>query len=181
MNLESVLTKKIQSEPTAIQRDLSINLERMLTQSALTEMEALFTLAATASSVGADDLVQFAEMELRRRDATAAQIQEAREAAAMMGMLNTYYRFKHMVTHNNPDAESRYQQAGLRMTSLARSALGKAQFEMIAFAVSVLNGCESCIRSHEKSLIHEGADATKIHDLARLAAVVKAWGTLSIL
>jgi len=72
-----------------------------------------------------------------------------------------------------------YRIAGLRMTSLARPSLGKERFEMLAFAVSVLNGCESCIRSHEEVLRNAGLSADKIHDLARLASVVKALRTLS--
>ena len=59
------------------------------------------------------------------------------------------------------------------MTSLARPALGKERFEMLAFAVSVLNGCESCVRAHEKVLRDAGLTADKVHDLARLASVVK--------
>jgi AhpD family alkylhydroperoxidase len=43
---------------------------------------------------------------------------------------------------------------------------------MLAFVVSVLNGCETCTRSHEKALKDGGATAEKIHELARLAAVV---------
>jgi AhpD family alkylhydroperoxidase len=44
---------------------------------------------------------------------------------------------------------------------------------MLAFVISVLNGCETCARSHEKALKDGGASAEKIHELARLAAVVK--------
>jgi alkyl hydroperoxide reductase subunit D len=44
---------------------------------------------------------------------------------------------------------------------------------MLAFAVSVLNGCQSCICSHEQVLKENGVTSDKIHDLAKLAAVVK--------
>ncbi|MGH9857599.1 MAG: carboxymuconolactone decarboxylase family protein, partial [Acidobacteriota bacterium] len=54
------------------------------------------------------------------------------------------------------------------MAALARPVLGKERFEMLAFALSVLNGCESCIRSHEQVLRNAGL-ADKLHDLARLA------------
>jgi alkyl hydroperoxide reductase subunit D len=50
---------------------------------------------------------------------------------------------------------------------------------MLAFAVSVLNGCESCIRSHEKVLREAGVSVDQVHDLARLAAVVKGLHALS--
>jgi lipoyl-dependent peroxiredoxin subunit D len=104
---------------------------------------------------------------------SSEQIREAAESSAIMAMLNTYYRFKHMVAK-----EEDYRVAGLRMTSLARPVLGKEKFEMLAFAISVLNGCESCIRSHEEVLRKAGISIDKVHDLARLAAVVKALKTL---
>jgi lipoyl-dependent peroxiredoxin subunit D len=49
----------------------------------------------------------------------------------------------------------------------------KTRFEMLAFTVSVVNGCENCIKSHELVLRQAELAADKIHDLARLAAVVK--------
>jgi alkyl hydroperoxide reductase subunit D len=82
-------------------------------------------------------------------------------------MLNVYYRFRHFL--GSPDE---YRIAALRMTALARPAIGKEKFEMLAFAVSVLNGCESCTKAHEKALRDAGIGTDKIHDLARLAAVV---------
>ena len=57
--------------------------------------------------------------------------------------------------------------------------LGKEKFEMLAFAVSVVNGCESCVVSHENVLRAAELSAEKIHDLARMASVVRALKTLS--
>ena len=42
------------------------------------------------------------------------------------------------------------------MTALARPLIGKERFEMLSFAVSVLNGCEACTRAHEKALKDAG-------------------------
>jgi alkyl hydroperoxide reductase subunit D len=97
------------------------------------------------------------------------------ESAAIMGMLNTYYKFRSFIKERAED----YRTAGLRMTALARPALGKVPFEMLAFAVSVLNGCETCVVSHEKVLREAETNVEKIHDLARLAATVKAIQVLS--
>jgi alkyl hydroperoxide reductase subunit D len=65
------------------------------------------------------------------------------------------------------------------MTALARPLLGKERFEMLAFTVSVLNGCETCTRAHEKTLRDADVGVEKIHDLARLASIVRALKTLS--
>jgi lipoyl-dependent peroxiredoxin subunit D len=87
-------------------------------------------------------------------------------------MLNYYYRFRHMLSHGAPEKEDEYKTASLRMTSMARPALRKDLYEMLAFAVSVINGCENCVKAHEKVLREAGVSAEKIHDLARLASVV---------
>ena len=90
-----------------------------------------------------------------------------------MGMLNIYYRAKHMVKDNGWGA------AGLRMTSLAKPALGKQRFEMLAYAVSVLNGCETCVNAHAKVIQEGGANLDQVHDLTRLAAVLRGIQSLS--
>ncbi|MBI3898317.1 MAG: carboxymuconolactone decarboxylase family protein [Gammaproteobacteria bacterium] len=159
---------------TTIARDLKLNLKRLLEEGALTREEVLLALLATASSVQDALLIGFAREQLRQLELTPEQIQEAAESAAIMAMLNTYYRFRHMLGKDDD-----YRTAGLRMTSLSKPVLGKERFEMLAFAVSVLNGCENCIRSHEQVLRNAGVSADKIHDLARLAATVKGLGTLA--
>ncbi|MEQ1723526.1 MAG: carboxymuconolactone decarboxylase family protein, partial [Pseudobdellovibrio sp.] len=61
----------------------------------------------------------------------------------------------------------------LRMNSLSKPLNGKQNFEMMALAVSVVNGCPTCVSSHEKALTDLGVTRDKIHDLARLASVTK--------
>jgi alkyl hydroperoxide reductase subunit D len=51
---------------------------------------------------------------------------------------------------------------------------------MMAFTVSVLNGCQTCVVSHEKALTTLGVSRDKIHDLARLASVVKGLSGLNV-
>ena len=155
-------------------RDLKLNLAKAFEGSSLEESEAVLATVALAASAGERRLQVLAEERLRELDFTQEQIQEARASAALVGMLNMYYRFKHLLSHTDPTAMDRYKNAGLRMTALAKPALGKARYEMIAFAVSVLNGCEMCLVAHEKTLKAEGVGDDKIHDLARLAATV--WG-----
>lgn len=158
---------------SVIARDLKLNLGRLLNEGALTPEEAQLTLLATASATHAKVLSDFARAELTKLGIAAEQVKEAAETAAIMGMLNMYYRFKHMVGKADD-----YKAAGLRMTALAKPMLGKTRFEMLALAVSVLNGCENCIKAHEQVLRDSGISVDKIHDLARIAAVVKATSTL---
>jgi AhpD family alkylhydroperoxidase len=52
-------------------------------------------------------------------------------------------------------------------------ALGKEFFELISLAVSAVNGCEMCVRSHEQSLRALGASEERIFDAVRLASVME--------
>ena len=164
----------VDQKTSVIAKDLRLNLKRLIEQGTLTPQDAHLAILAVAAAVEYEPLKNYARHALAEFGFPAEQIAEAAESSAMMAMLNVYYRFRHMVGN-----EEDYRVAGLRMTALARPTLGKTRFEMLAFALSVLNGCESCIRSHEEVLRNEGFGTDKIHDLARLAAVVKALKTLS--
>jgi alkyl hydroperoxide reductase subunit D len=164
----------VEALQSPIAKDLRLNLRRILEEGALPKEEVYLAVLALAHSVEYATLKDFAITQLKEIGIAADQIQEAIESAAMMAMLNTYYRFRHMI-----GKEEEYRVAGLRMTALSRPVLGKERFEMLAFALSVLNGCESCIRSHEQVLRLAGLTADKIHDLARLASVVRGLKVLS--
>ncbi|MCM2322354.1 MAG: carboxymuconolactone decarboxylase family protein [Oligoflexia bacterium] len=166
------LEKAVAGGNTPVARDLRLNLRKILEDGALGREEGLLALLALSRAVEDRTLEGVAREELAALGVGLDLIQEAADSAAIMGMLNVYYRFRHMIGPNDPDAQD-YRSAGLRMTSLARPLLGKERFELLSFAVSVINGCESCIRSHERVLRDAGVEVEKIHDLARLAATVK--------
>jgi len=130
---------------STIAKDLKLNLKRVLQEGSLKSEDALLVLLAVAATVEHRALAEFARAGLQAQNFSPEQIGEAAESAAIMGMLNNYYRFRHIMGKDED-----YKTAGLRMTSLARPVLGKDKFEMLALAVSILNGCETCIRSHEK-------------------------------
>jgi alkyl hydroperoxide reductase subunit D len=179
-NLDGFLDQMLKGKSSAITKDLRLNLGRLLRDGALEPADRALTLLATATSVGSHELETFARSWLRELDITEEQVNEAAESAAMMGMLNMYYRFKHMVTEGQEQAfVDQYRSAGLRMNALAKPVLGKERFEMLALAVSVLGGCQTCISSHEKVLRDAGVEIAKIQDLARIAAVVRGVATLA--
>ncbi len=160
---------------TAVARDLKLNLKKLLGEASLSAEEAHLALLALGRSLADDRLITVAQEGLAGKDLSPEQLQEAEESAAIMGMLNVYYRFKHFLTDAQGEeaVQANYRMAGLRMNALAKPALGKERFEMLAFAVSVLNGCSQCVTSHEQALLKLGFSFEKIHDLARLAAVAK--------
>jgi alkyl hydroperoxide reductase subunit D len=164
----------LESHTGVIARDLKLNLTRLLQDGPLSPEEALLATLAISTSLDYGDMANYARQQLSQAGVSEDQIQEAAQSAALMGMLNTYYRFRHFV--GSPDE---YRVAGLRMTVLAKPVLGKQRFEMLAFAVSVINGCESCVRAHEKTLRDSGVSTEKVHDLAKLSAVLTALRTLT--
>jgi alkyl hydroperoxide reductase subunit D len=87
-----------------------------------------------------------------------------------MGMNNVYYRFRHMV------GKPGYSQmpARLRMQRIAQPATSKLDFELLCLAVSAINGCEACVKAHEKVVVEGGLTEEHVHDAVRIAAVVHA-------
>ena len=173
MDLSNQIDKLFENNETSVAKDLKINLSRLLSDSQLGKELALMTLLATARASDSQKLEDFASMALKELNISDEQIREAKESAAIMAMMNTYYRFKYML-----GKEEEYKAAGLRMTSLAKPVLGKENFEALALAVSIINGCANCIKAHEDVLIKHGYTVDKVHDLARIASVVKATATL---
>lgn len=171
--IDSFLEGKFPGKETAVYRDLSLNLKKVLDDSSpLEAKEKLINLAAIARSLHWKELEQFATSNMKELGLSDAEIEESFEAAAIMGMLNTYYKFKGFLSAEVL-ADPAFQRAGLRMNSLSKPVNGKAQFEMMAFSVSVVNGCPTCVSSHEKALGEVGVGRDKIHELARMASILK--------
>lgn len=170
--IDAFLQVSFGAKETAVYRDLSLNFKKLLEDSSLNPTESLMNLAAIARTLHWKDLENFSQTELKILDLSDAAIEECFEAAAIMGMLNTYYKFKGYLSADVL-SDTAYQRVGLRMNSLSKPLNGKEKFEMMAFTVSVVNACPACISSHEKALTDIGVTRDKIHDLARLAAVTK--------
>ncbi|MES2855183.1 MAG: carboxymuconolactone decarboxylase family protein [Bdellovibrionota bacterium] len=178
----SAIVEKLDSifadRSTSVAKDLKLNLRRMMEDSSLSPEEAALTTIAVAKSLSFDEFVEAGKSTATTLGLSPEIVQEAEDNAAIMGMLNVYYRFRHFIEHNDPSAKDDYGPAKLRMTALANPAMGKEKFEMLAFAVSCINGCEMCVSSHEKALMALGVTRDKLHDLGRLAAVLKGLSVL---
>jgi alkyl hydroperoxide reductase subunit D len=168
--MEQIWNEILGEPQTSIQRDLYMNLTKLLSDSSLEPKERYLSLLALSQALKFQAFANYAVEELKKLGLTDEQILEAKESAGIMGMLNTYYKFKSYLPESVIEL---YVRAGLRMQSLMKPVNGKDLFEQMAFAVSVLNGCPSCIASHEEALRKAGTSIDKIHDLARLASVIK--------
>lgn len=167
-------------QDSAIAKDLRLNLKRVLLEGSLSEQDMLLALLSTATSAHCPSLVDVAQRRLQTLGVDEAIIKEAVEAASLTGMLNVYYRFRHFIENTQgSEALERYRSVGLRMNAMSKPVMGHRLFEMLAFSVSVLNGCEMCVNGHEKRLLDLDVAPDAIHDLARMAALVKATADFS--
>jgi alkyl hydroperoxide reductase subunit D len=150
-------------------KDVRLNLQAVLETTSLTPAQkwgvAIASAIAAKSPRLRDALVQDAMAEV-----DAGVIEDARAAAVLMSMNNVYYRFRHMV--GKPSYQAKPPR--LRMNRLAQVLGSKLDFELMSLAVSAINGCEVCVKSHEKAVVDGGLTEEHVHDAVRVAATVNA-------
>ena len=148
-------------------RDLRLNIQSVLEGTSLTNEQKWGVAVASAIAARNPDLRRAVIGDAA--DAVAAGVlDDARAAAGLMGMNNVYYRFRHMVGKPSYSAKS----PRLRMNWMAKPLGSKADFELFCLAVSAINGCENCIRSHEKVVVEAGITEEQVHDAVRIAAAM---------
>ena len=153
-------------------RDLQLNLGSVLTAAGapgLNERQIwAVALAAAAASRNAGFTRDIQTLAAQHLD--AAHVSAAHAAAAVMAMNNLYYRFLHLVE----DAEYAKLPARLRMNILGSPGIARADFELLALTVSAINGCGTCVASHERQLRQHGLEREAVQSAVRIAATVHA-------
>lgn len=150
-------------------KDIWLNLTSVLTTGSLSEHQR-WGVAVAAAITARNIELRAAVLADARAVVPATVIEDAVAAAALMGMNNVYYRFRHLV--GKPSY--RDKPARLRMNRLAKPATSKADFELVSLAVSAMNACETCLVAHEKVSIEGGLNEEQVHDAVRTAAVIQA-------
>ncbi|HXF65943.1 MAG TPA: carboxymuconolactone decarboxylase family protein [Burkholderiales bacterium] len=150
-------------------RDIKLNLGALAAETVLTEKQKAGAFIASAlgarnAEVAAAVIAEFAA----RLD--ARELAAAKAAAGVMAMNNVYYRFLHLVGNG----EYSRLPARLRMNAIATHGIARADFELWCLAVSAINGCGSCIASHEKAVREAGLGAEQVQAAVRIAAAVNA-------
>jgi alkyl hydroperoxide reductase subunit D len=154
-------------------RDLKLNLGGLPNATPLSDQQfwgaVVAVAAASAPSPAVPELDAESKLHLSSEAYTAA-----RSAAAIMAMNNVYYRSKHMLSemgvtsYDNVPARLRMQVIG------THGGVAKEDFELWCLAVSAVNGCASCLVSHEQELRKANMTTEQIHEALRIASVVKA-------
>ena len=153
-------------------KDLRLNLDSVLTEGGapgLTQKQ--IALVALASAIASrNGPVTQAIAQFASEHAEEKELDGARAAAAIMAMNNIYYRFLHLVEND----EYGTLRTSLRMNAMANPGCDKVDFELASLAVSAINGCGSCVASHERTLRKHDVSAQAVQSAARIASVIHA-------
>jgi alkyl hydroperoxide reductase subunit D len=150
-------------------RDAKLNLAALSAAGELSPRQAWgAALAAAVASRNRELLDAIARDGAPHLDEAAARA--ARAAAAIMGMNNVYYRF----VHHMGESDYATLPARLRMQVIGNPGVAKLDFELWCLGVSAINGCEACVRAHERVARAGGATAIMVQDVVRIAAIVHA-------
>jgi alkyl hydroperoxide reductase subunit D len=151
-------------------KDLKLNFSSVVRQQTeLSEQQLWGTVVASAMASRNEDLTAAAIGEAAKY-MTSQALEAAKGAAAIMGMNNIFYRFLHLSSNEKYGT----MRAGLRMNVIRTHGIDQLDFELWCMAVSAINGCGTCVDSHEKVLRDKGFGEEKILAAVRVASVLHA-------
>ncbi|HEX3771687.1 MAG TPA: carboxymuconolactone decarboxylase family protein [Polyangiaceae bacterium] len=151
-------------------RDIKINLQNVLTPGTLNEAQVWGVAIASAEATRNTKLAAAVLEDAKAKGIGDEVVEDARAAAILMAMNNVFYRFRHIV-----DKEEYAQKpARLRMQRLAQVTSNKTDFELFCLAVSAINNCQTCVRSHEEVVLKGGLTTDHVLDAVRIAATIAA-------
>jgi len=149
-------------------KDIKLNLSSLASDETLDEQKLWGSFLASALASGNAKVIASIESEAMEHLSIEA-MQAVKSAAAIMAMNNIYYKFSGMVT------EYQTMPAKLRMNVIANPGISeKVDFELWSLAVSAINGCQFCVKSHEKIVRDAGLSAQEVQTVVRIASVVHA-------
>jgi len=152
-------------------RDLRVNVKNVLSSTNLQPKEAYLLALAIAVNEKNDLLIKSFYAKAKELGAADAELAETFACASQLAANNIFYRFRHFTKETNPAYQT--MPAGIKMNVMMSPVLGKEFFELMSLAVSAVNGCESCVNSHEESVRKLGSSDARIFDSIRLASVIR--------
>lgn len=150
-------------------RDLKLNLGNIASNDHLDADQIWGVALASAFYIGEPRLRDALLADAQEAGLNEAVLEDARAAAALMGMNTVYYRFRHLVGKESYS----HKPARLRMQAMVKPKTNKANFELFSLAIAALAGCETCIKAHEVSVLQHGLSEEHVHETARLAAILQ--------
>ena len=150
-------------------KDLKLNLGSVTRQTELSEQQTWGTVVACAIAARNRQLLESLLAEAARHLNEPAMF-AAKAAAAIMGMNNIFYRFRHLSGNEKYAA----MPARLRMQVIGKHATDPVDFELWCLAVSAINGCGVCVEAHEKVLREKAVSEETVLAAVRIAATIHA-------
>jgi len=151
--------------------DIKLNLLSVLAgQSTLNEAQRWGVALSSAYAARESRVVAAVLAETTKLDNAPQLIDDAKAAAVLMAMNNTYYRFRHFIEKSSYETKP----ARLRMSRVAQPVTNKLDFELFSLAVSAINGCASCVKAHERVVLKGGLSEAQVNDAIRIAATIYA-------
>jgi alkyl hydroperoxide reductase subunit D len=151
-------------------KDIKLNLQTVLQGASALSTEQRWGVAVASAIAARQPQLLRAVLADARAAVGEAVIEDAKAATVLMGMNNVYYRFRHLVGKESYTSKP----ARLRMNRLGQAATTRGELELFSLAVSAINGCEMCVRAHEKVVVDGGLSEEHVHDAVRLAATILA-------
>jgi alkyl hydroperoxide reductase subunit D len=161
-------TDQLRSHLPDFARDIKLNLQSVLAESSLSVAQR-WGVAVASAAASRNPRLLAAVLADARAAVEPAVVEDGLAAAALMAMNNVYYRFRHLV------ANTHYAQkpARLRMNRMVKPAGSKLDFELFSLAASAINGCGTCMDSHERVVVAGGLTEDQVHDAVRIAATIQ--------
>ena len=157
-------------------RDLRTNVTNALQAVTLVKKEA-FLLAFGAAVNEKHTILQKAFETLSRSEgATDEEIAEVGSCTSLVNANNVYYRFTETLSNEYYDSAP----SGIRTNILSNTILGKEFSELLSLVISALNGCQMCLRNHERVLTGHGTNKQRILDAVRVGSVIRSLAVITV-
>lgn len=163
------LLDKLAESDSRYLKDLRINTGNSFNSTTLNKKEGYLLALSVAYNEKNEVLSSCFEKLAETSGATKAEIAETAACTSLLNANNVFYRFRHFIEKESYNS----MPAGIKMSVMGNPVLGKEFFELMSLAVSALNGCEMCVRSHEESVKNHGASESRIFDAIRLSSLIK--------
>ena len=150
-------------------KDLRINLKNAIAADNISVKEAYLIALSVAVNEKNVALIESFTKLAKDNEASESEIAEIHACTSLLSVNNVFYRFRHFVGKDSYNK----MPAKIKMNVMLNPVLGKPFFELVSLVISALNGCETCVKSHEAHLIQLGVSEERIFDSIRLASVVK--------
>jgi alkyl hydroperoxide reductase subunit D len=155
-------------------RDLRMNVKSVMESQNFSLKETHLLAIAILSNNGNQILLESLKTKAQSIGVSDLEIADAIACASLLSANNVFYRFRHFINKESYNTLP----ARLRMNIMMSPVLGKEFFELISLAVSAVNGCEMCVKSHEVSVLEAGSTEARIWDTIRLASVITSLGKI---